>query len=518
MKPRASLRLAIALVALATPAHAAIFPVTSTADAGAGSLRQAIEGANGSPVADRIEFDIDGDGPHVIQLLGALQELTGEVAIDGLTQSGASCDTWPPVLQVVLDGSLAGATATGLVVGGGADRSVIQGLVLHSFAEHGIEVQFAEDVQIHCNFIGTDATGTADEGNGGDGVHLYTALNTDVGGAIDAHRNLISGNAGAGVGVYQDSDESEVVGNRIGTDVTGMAALPNDSSGVMVRAPAITIGGPGADAGNLISGNFGHGVGLTFEAVGTLVFSNRIGVDATGAPVLGNHGDGVIATSGSSDALIGAAPFEEQPLGNVIAGNDGAGVSIYFGVIAHNSIRFNSIFANDGLGIALLGDDATPTPNDPGDEDEGPNRLQNFPELASATWNDATEELSLAYRVPTDPENTSYPLTVDLYRADADGQEGEALLATDTFTAAEYLGSPTPTGVVVPVLADLAIGDRIVATATDAAGNTSEFSPSILVPEPGAAAQAVAACAVLGVATRGTRRARDRASRAVARG
>ncbi|MEL6715107.1 MAG: hypothetical protein AAFP86_15100, partial [Planctomycetota bacterium] len=41
------------------------------------------------------------------------------------------------------------------------------------------------------------------------------------------------------------------------------------------------------------------------------------------------------------------------------------------------TIRGNSIFNNAGIGIDLLGNGITP--NDTGDADEGPNRLQNAP-------------------------------------------------------------------------------------------------------------------------------------------
>ena len=47
-----------------------------------------------------------------------------------------------------------------------------------------------------------------------------------------------------------------------------------------------------------------------------------------------------------------------------------------------NGILRNSIFENDGLGIDL--DDDGATPNDPDDPDTGPNNLQNKPNLTSA--------------------------------------------------------------------------------------------------------------------------------------
>lgn len=55
-------------VAPAQVALAASFEVTTTDDSGSGSLRAAIEGANGTPAADSITFNIGGPGPHRIVL------------------------------------------------------------------------------------------------------------------------------------------------------------------------------------------------------------------------------------------------------------------------------------------------------------------------------------------------------------------------------------------------------------------------------------------------------------------
>jgi hypothetical protein len=484
--------LAIVLLTLAAaPARAATFDVTNTADAGVGSLRQAIVDANAGALPDRIHFAIAGDGPHVITPLSPLPALTDTTSIDGETQLGTSCDVWPPTLQVVLDGSQAGATS-GLVLNG--DDSTVRGLVIHSFEESGILVSSAEDVVIQCNFLGTDATGLVALGNDLNGVRLEFAQNATIGGALDAERNLISGNTWEGVAIYQDSEGSEVIGNAIGTDATGFSALPNGNGGVLVRSADVTVGGPGPLAGNLISGNFGHGVGIGAAAHGALVFSNRIGVDLLGAPVLGNSGSGVLVTNIATGARIGAPPFEDQTLGNVIAGNTGHGVSVYLEANLDNSIRWNSIFDNGGLGIALLSFESEPTPNDPGDADEGPNRFQNFPEIASADVTEDVFPLALVYSVPTDTANATYPIDVDFYLADADGQEGRTRVATDGYGLLE---AGLVRMVSLPVASPVEPGDRIVATATDAAGNTSEFSPSIVVPEPGGLGSALAAFAAL---------------------
>lgn len=81
----------ILLSFLASLASAADFNVTTTADSGPGSLRQAILDANAAPGADTIKFAITGAGAApVINITGTLPEITGTLTMEGTSQSGAS--------------------------------------------------------------------------------------------------------------------------------------------------------------------------------------------------------------------------------------------------------------------------------------------------------------------------------------------------------------------------------------------------------------------------------------------
>ena len=74
----------------------ATFTVTTAADSGAGSLRQAITDANNTPNsggADMIAFNIPGGGVHTIAPLTALPAITEDVIVDGYTQPGAAANT-----------------------------------------------------------------------------------------------------------------------------------------------------------------------------------------------------------------------------------------------------------------------------------------------------------------------------------------------------------------------------------------------------------------------------------------
>src|SRR5262249_29741378 len=126
------------------------------------------------------------------------------------------------------------------------------------------------------NFIGTDVTGGLAVPNSKDGLLLTGAKDSIVGGTAAGARNVISGNAKTGVVVtffhpantsqFDNSINSQIVGNFIGTDVTGAVSVGNGGNGVTIGAITTTLGGTAAGARNLISGNAGNGVALISDA------------------------------------------------------------------------------------------------------------------------------------------------------------------------------------------------------------------------------------------------------------
>src|SRR5262249_43906113 len=101
-----------------------VFGVTTVADAGPGSLRQAILDSNATPGTDTIAFNIGGGGMQVIQPTSALPPTSDPVVIDGTTQPGF---TGSPL--IVLNGNAAGADVSGLTIEGG--NSTVQGLAVN---------------------------------------------------------------------------------------------------------------------------------------------------------------------------------------------------------------------------------------------------------------------------------------------------------------------------------------------------------------------------------------------------
>src|SRR4029077_19715960 len=101
-----------------------------------------------------------------------------------------------------------------------------------------------------------------------------------------------------------------VEGNFIGTDPTGTQALSNFTSGVSISGPSPNdiIGGTAPGAGNLISGNIRGEDGLQISnSSGDVVLGNLIGTDVTGTRALGNARAGVELTDSPNCTIGGTA-------------------------------------------------------------------------------------------------------------------------------------------------------------------------------------------------------------------
>ena len=341
------------------------------------------------------------------------------------------------------------------------------------------------------NFIGTDANGTASVGNFLHGVVITESpgntiggtTGTTAGGACTGACNLISGNNFPGVLIFGPGSTGNILeGNFIGTDVNGTANLGNAFFGVGINGGTDnTVGGTATGAGNLISGNTGRGVAIVATgSTGNKVQGNFIGTQTDGTSALANTEQGVFLGNpidvgdtadlgSSSDNFVGGTA---SGAGNTIAFNGEDGVFVGSGT--GQVVLGNSIFSNTGLGIDIGADGVTS--NDAGDADTGANNLQNFPVLQSVQIAPGGA-LFVEYFVDSAFVNAANPLVVEFFIADADTEEGKTFLGTDKLsgltTVLTNLGSAASLGV--------SSGDSIVATATDAANNTSEFSQSVSV-------------------------------------
>jgi parallel beta-helix repeat protein len=635
---------------------AATFSVTNTNDTGAGSLRQAIIDANNNSGLDTVAFNI-GSGVQTISPLTQFPTITDAVIIDGTTQpgfsgipiifiNGTSVSSSNPGLWITAGGSTVkglaignfrngaavalstsggntiqgnyiGTDVTGTlrrgnqfglaidtpnnIIGGTnlSQRNVIAG---STFENLGIGGAGSGNI-IKGNYIGTNAAGTASLSDGsGEGIDIINGFNANniIGGTEPGAGNIISGNGQ--YGISSNGTNTVIQGNLIGTDVTGMQAIPNFSGGVKFDAENLLLGGTAPGARNVISGNGGRGVvcddfgtivskvqgnyigvnitggavlgnqlsgievngtvliGGTAPGAGNVISGNGtgggfggiylhfessagpvriegnyIGTDATGTLALGNSGKSGIEVSSINNIIGGSQPgagnvisgnsvgiqiggsttgtvqnntiqgnfigvdrTREKPLPNAIAGirisaglnntiggaNAGAGnliafnngpgvyVSASFDTATGNRITGNSIYLNNGLGIDLGA--AGIAANDNCDADGGANNLQNYPALASAVSDGG------ATVVTGNLNSTAGSVfNVDFYASPAPDASGSG-------EGKRYLGSASVTtngGCLAPLNVTLStpnVGTLfITATATNAAGSTSEFSAAV---------------------------------------
>lgn len=421
--------------------------VTSTADSGPGTLRQALTNAASSGSAPVITFDIPvgGGGPWNINVASELPSITTSgTVIDGTTQPTWNLDTED---VVTINGSALVSTETGLTID--ATNVEVYGLQISNFPNHGIAttvlssggatigatgkgnvinnngsrgIAFGWTNSVaEGNRIGTNAAGTAAAANaGGISVANSTTIND----------NLISGNTGEGI--FSNATSGHIItNNRIGTNITGTSAVPNNTGVVIVT------GGSSLVDGNLISGNTTAGIWSNTGFSNNDIINNNIGMDQTVSSAIPN-GVGVLFAGGTGNRI----GYKDNP--NIIAGNTGAAIQTT-STSTENTWVTNQIYGN-GSGIVLVA---------------GANGDIAAPSIDAISSTDASG---------TGPEGA----TVHLYIADGAGQ-GEIFLDSAVVSG----GTWSMTGL------SLTNGDELVATSTDDGGGagTSIFSSAVLLAE-----------------------------------
>ena len=258
---------------------------------------------------------------------------------------GLSTGTGYTGVYVATSGNTIGGTVAGA------------GNVIAEAGDYGLRLTGANDNLVEGNKIGTNASGSAALPNGTDGVYVDSgATGNTIGGTTSSAINIISGNNGSGVEI--SSAGNLVEGNYLGTNATATAALGNHGDGVLIDSgvSANTIGGATPGSLNIISGNVGEGVELT-GAVGNTVLGNFIGTDLTGTIAIANSSYGVSIDTGASGNTIGGATLTPGTgAGNVISGNEGGGLELESGATTNTVI--GNIIGLTAAGTAELGNGA----------------------------------------------------------------------------------------------------------------------------------------------------------------
>ncbi len=413
---------------------------------------------------------ISGNVDYGISLVGS--DVSGMVIQGNLIGTNAAGSAALGDFTAVAGISLSGGTHDNLIGGTtAAARNIIAGT-----AGTGIRISGSGTANntIHGNFLGVDATGSSSIAIGDDGIFIEGANLNLIGGTAVGTGNVISGTERHGVVIFGGTATGNTVqGNRIGTTASGTAAIPNGSDGIRVDgAPDNTIGGAAAGAGNLISGNTQNGITLTEPGCeGNIVQGNLLGVQVDGTSPLPNGIDGLDVNFSASNNQIGGRNAGE---GNIIAFNAIRGLEITGNSTLGNSLLGNSIHSNATFEVDLNSD--LTTANDALDADVGPNGLQNYPVMTSAVSSSGSLTVQGTFN-----SSASSTFTVDFYASSANDPsglgQGQIYLGSQTVTTSPA-GS---TGFAATLSVNVAVGNVVTAMATDASGNTSEFSASVAV-------------------------------------
>ena len=336
--------------------------VTTNADAGAGSLRAAINCANSDPNASMVSFNIAGAGVKTIALDSALPDITTRVVINGYSQPGSSANTNAmgainavPLIQIVGNGG----TGTNLKLVAGSGGSSVRGLILSGAGDSGIELGSPGNVVGGC-FIGTNAAGLVAQGNSFAGVRVTDFSNdpgdaaptgNSIGGTSAADRNLISGNGDNGGVQVSNGNSTQITGNLIGLAKSGAAALGNAGDGVSVEAFNCLV------SANVLAGNGGSGVLIassgTNAVTGNVVTGNRIGTNAAGTAAIANQ-NGVALNNASLTTIGGTA----AGAGNLISGNTFDGITIFGGGTVAAPTGSDNVIQGNLIGLNAAGNAA----------------------------------------------------------------------------------------------------------------------------------------------------------------
>ncbi len=354
------------------------------------------------------------------------------------------------------------AVADRNVLSGHQGRAILIGVPGTTEIDTGVQDNVVEN-----NIMGLTPDGTAARPNYG---HAIDINNGASGNRVEG--NVVSGQIGVAEGIEvshsPSTHDNQIIDNKIGTDPTGTsgpAYAANGGNGIRIE--------DGADAtvvrGNIIGNNGDEGIAigsLANPATSTVVEDNFIGV-TPGGVAIPNAGFGIRITPGEGTPNPAAAT-DTLITGNTIANNP-TGIGIEGSGSVRNRITDNSIHDNTGLGIDLA-PFGQANQNDVGDGDSGPNTLLNWPELTGATTLTVSGTACGGCAVEVYDADSSATLPGNLQTSYG---EGQTRIATTT---------ANPDGSFVAALPPSTNGHIVTATATDATGNTSEFSRNIAVP------------------------------------
>lgn len=456
--------------------------VTHAGDSGSGSLRQAILDANSLPNFNTIRFAIAGQFGAFLLPQSPYPDIVTPMRIDGFTQAGAQPNANPwsngATYRIAIGGGGQLGHAFRVPVNAPASASLdLRGLAIGGFT-NAVLLQAGSGHRVRGNHFGKFDAG--DLGGSDNHTAIYvngSADDVDIGGLDPAERNSIAGHpdpvAGAGYGIFLGGSGHGhlVAGNLIGT-------FPNGNEAHGHRVGIRVDSDLGVVMQNLISGN---ATGLQLLGDDNIVASNRIGTKAFAfclPPCVPDY-----ALPNANGILVQSDAQGNDINQNEVAWNDYSGLILFAGT-RQNTLSANRVHANQVFDLDLR----EPAGINPIDSDDvllggcgEANCDQNFPQL------DAAYGVRNAGRVQGSLSTSNGSYRIEFFSGPSCGPGGQG-------GAASYLGARDVVvtgGSTLPpangsVLFDLPLsstgslyGKYITATATSAAGNTSEYSACV---------------------------------------
>ncbi|SKB41492.1 gliding motility-associated C-terminal domain-containing protein [Daejeonella lutea] len=260
-------------------ADAQVIMVTSNANSGAGTLREALTkaAANGTATVDQIHFNIPGttEAERTITLLWELPHVGSKTIIDATTQPGAKFGRSDAKIGIKADRTVYANPLlyTGAFFIDKAQDVEIYGFYIHEF--YDLINSFPKDTHLK------DA-----------GIYIQSSVNVTIG--APGKGNVLDINEH---GIYADGDESlpkseriTMQSNWIGLNLDGtIPDITTNREGIYVYAKNSVFGGDTPDKGNYVAAHQAStpgvgGTAIKFGGSGTVLRYNKLGIDIDGKP------------------------------------------------------------------------------------------------------------------------------------------------------------------------------------------------------------------------------------------
>ncbi|MGZ4248307.1 MAG: choice-of-anchor Q domain-containing protein [Solirubrobacteraceae bacterium] len=321
-------------VMLVVPSTALAATVTTTADSGAGSLRDAIAGPDST-----IDFAGNLSGQTITLTSGALM-ITHNLTISGpgasnLTVVGDGSD---PVFEVnIVPATSTSATISGLTITGGRARDIGGG---------GISATSVATLTLDGDVItGNQSTLRTNGTFGGGGVFVnggnVSVSNSTITNNTVTFTDTVSGanNASGGGGLYSDGGDVTVTGSDVSHNTVDLASSSGDNGG---------------------GGIYSNGGAVEFDV--TTVRDNSVHI--TASPGGDDGGGGIYSNGGAVSLEQAAVDGNSFTLDNGTGGNyggggvydHGGGSTVGFSTIDGNSVTVSTDTGGDDGGGGLLGE------------------------------------------------------------------------------------------------------------------------------------------------------------------